>query len=154
MKLRPILVALAIACAMPLVTAACSDAQVAQFDNTITDLKAKALARLKLRSTQFVKLVEQVAGKVPLGAADDLLTKARQNDKEIQAATELRAGLSVYARALVDTGDDVLALAEKFPVVGDYANALRSAVHVMHAIADRPEAAADDEPATNPETKP
>lgn len=125
--------------------AACSDAQIAQFDKTIDALKAKALARLKLRSSQFVKLVEDVSAKVPAGLADGLLEDVRKNDAEIQKATELRAGLSVYARALANVGDKLLSLGEKVPGIGPYANALRAAVRVLHMIADRPESAADDD---------
>lgn len=125
--------------------AACSDAQIEQFDKRIDALKAKALARLKLRSSQFVKLVEDVSAKVPAGVADGLLADVRKNDAEIQKATELRAGLSVYASALANVGDKLLSLGEKVPGIGPYANALRAAVRVLHMIADRPEAAADDD---------
>ncbi len=126
MNRRYLLMAITIAVAP---VPACSDQQIAQFDKRLDALKAKALARLKLRSSQFVKLVEDV----------------RKNDAEIQKATELRAGLSVYARALANVGDKLLSLGEKVPGIGQYANALRAAVRVLNMIADRPEAAADDD---------
>ena len=133
--LRAIAVAIALG-GTAIAAAGCSPQQQAKFDEDVAKVKAKILADLKALSARFLRDATALAAKVPNGLADAPLARIRQNDKDIQDATELGPVLRVYARAAGTAADDLLKVAELVPGAAPYVEAVRTAARILHGFAD------------------
>ena len=126
MKLRIFFAALAIAAA-PIVTG-CTAAQ-------ITATEARVLHDAKVVSARFTAAAVKLAAMAPGGVAAAPLARIQASDALIQAATAIGPVIMVYARTAIQAGDDLLQVMEFIPGAQPYADALRSALAVLRAVA-------------------
>lgn len=126
MKLRILFAALAIGAA-PIVTG-CTAAQIDRFEDA-------ALHGAKTASARVTAFATTLAAKAPAGIAAAPLARIQASDALIQAATELGPVIKEYLRTAIQAGDDLLQVMEFIPGAQPYADALRSALAVLRAVA-------------------